>query len=91
MTLKAVSAGYQVICLITEPWFSGSVFYDGAAGISGSRVGSGVVVLVLVIVMIVVMMLEDVLLLIMVVMVAILLLITRVVAMAAVVGTMRWL
>ena len=86
MTLKAVSAGYQVICLITEPCFSGSVFYGGAAGISGSRVGSGVVVLVLVIVMIVVMMLEDVLLLIMVVMVAILLLITRVVA-----WEMRWL
>ena len=86
MTLKAVSAGYQVICLITEPCFSGSVFYGGAAGISGSRVGSGVVVLVLVIVMIVVMMLEDVLLLIMVVMGAILLLITRVVA-----WEMRWL
>ena len=80
-----------VFLVRVEPWFSGSVFYGGAAGISGSRVGSGVLVLVLVIVIIVVMMLEDVPLLIMVVMVAILLLITRVVAMAAVVGTMRWL
>ena len=71
-----------------DPGGCGSDVYGGAAGIGGSRVGSGVSVLVLVTVMIVVMMLGDVML-IMVFMVVILLLITRGVAMEAVVGTME--